>query len=431
MQNNRLLPEGVSITQLSNGLRVITESMTGVRSVSIGCWFRTGSRDETDPEAGVSHFLEHLLFKQTENLTSRQIADAFDVMGAESNAFTAKDHTCFYARTLDSDLLKGLELLAEMLQRPAFLPEEIDTERQVVIEEINRSEDDPDSAAAELFTQRVFSGHSLGLPILGSRSSIGQMERSVIHDYWQRRYGPKTMVLSVAGLCQHEQVVELAERLFGDWEGGPTETLSTDLSPIDAFSPSAGIETANRDTKQAHLILGGIGLHNTDDRRWAFGILNGVIGGGMSSRLFQSIREERGLAYAVGSFGASYADIGMWGVHAGTTTSFAPQVLDLIRTEINQVMSAGITHEELNRQQSHLRGSLALSLEDPNSRMVRNGRAESLGIPHLSMDERIAKIDGTTLEEVQSVAVDVLSAPKVLGAVGNFQVDKLTEYVEW
>jgi predicted Zn-dependent peptidase len=411
------------LSTLPNGLRVITEPMPSLRSVAVGCWIDTGTRDENPNEAGASHFLEHLLFKGSETLSARQISERFDAMGAESNAFTSKDHTCFWARLLDEDLEEGLGILAEMLQRPAFRNHEIDAERQVVIEEINMSEDDPADVAFEEFTRAVFAGHPLEAPVLGTRESIRGMTRDDIAGYWKRRYGVGSTVLALTGSVNHAEVVELAGKVFGEWSGEDVDHEF--VAPV--MKPVAHVVT--RDTEQAHLVLGGEGLDRADERRWAFEVMNHVLGGGMSSRLFTSIREERGLVYTVYSFRASYADTGAWGVYAGTTPEQVGTVLDLIHTELERMVREGITEDELDRARGAMRGGLALAMEDANSRMIRLGRDELVGAPHLSVGERLAKVEAVTLDDIRLVAESLLSAPKVIGAVGPFETADLEPYL--
>jgi predicted Zn-dependent peptidase len=412
------------LTTLANGLRVITEVMPSVRSVGVGCWVDTGTRDELPNEAGASHFLEHLLFKGSERYSARHIAETFDAVGAESNAVTTKDHTCFWARLLDHDLAVGLDLLAEMLIRPAFRVSEIDAERQVVIEEINMNDDDPADVAFEEFTQAVFAGHPLESPVLGTRESIRAMSRDDIHGYWKRRYGLGSTVVALAGSVDHDQTVGLVEDLFSDWSGEALdhEYLRLEVTPR--------VRLVTRETEQAHLVMGGEGLDRSDERRFAFDVLNHVLGGGMSSRLFVSIREERGLAYAIYSFRAAHAETGAWGIYVGTTPAQAGTCLGLIREEIDRTLAHGITEAELERAKGNMRGSLALSMEDPNSRMVRLGRDELAGAPHLSVDERLARLEEVTLDSVQEVARAVLAGPKVLGAVGPFAEGDLDGWIK-
>ncbi|MEE9298651.1 MAG: pitrilysin family protein [Acidimicrobiia bacterium] len=411
------------LTTLSNGLRVITETMPSVRSVAVGCWVDTGSRDETEIEAGCSHFLEHLLFKGTLELSARDIAEAFDAVGARSNAFTSKEYTCYWAQLRDEDLGMGMDLLSEMIQRPAFREDEIKSESQVVLEEINMNEDDPADVAHDLFARALWGEHALAKPVLGTRESIDAMSREVIEGYWRRRYHPSTVVVAAAGHIDHSAAVEMAEARLGEWNG---ETGTHDLADA-AVAPA--VEVVTRDTEQAHLVIGGESLKRGDDRRFAFGILNHVVGGGMSSRLFRRIREERGLAYAVFAFRMPYADSGAFGVYVGTTPHQTSEVLELVRDELASVVEKGLTQEELDRAKGNMKGGLALSMEDTNSRMVRLGRHELTGIEHLTLDETVGRIDAVTLGEVHAVARGVYGGPFVLGAVGPFDAVDLERHV--
>ena len=411
-------------TTLPNGLRVITESMPSLRSVAMGCWIDTGTRDENDNEAGVSHFLEHLLFKGSEKLSAREVNETLDAIGAESNAFTSKEATCYWTRLLDQDLAVGLDVLSEIIQQPAFRVNEIDSERQVVVEEINMNEDDPSDVVFENFSIGVFAGHPLEEPVLGTRESIRAMSRDDIHGYWKRRYGAGSMVIAAAGSVDHEAVVEMVAERFGDWSG---ESVDHHMSPAQ-ITPTVNL--TRRETEQAHLIIGGPGLHRSDERRWAFEVLNHVMGSGMSSRLFREVREERGLAYAVYGFKLAYSDNGAWGVHVGTTPHQTDTALTVIREELAKVVDDGITSEELERAKGSMRGGLALALEDSNSRMVRLGRDELAGMPHLSVDERLEKLEGVDLDMVKAVAKEIYGPPtRVMGAVGPFEENELDSYL--
>lgn len=412
------------LTALPNGLRVITEPMPSVRSVALGCWIDTGTRDENQNEAGVSHFLEHLLFKGSEKLSARDVSEAFDAIGAESNAFTSKENTCFWARLLDQDLPVGLDVLSEIIQRPAFRPHEIDSERQVVIEEINMFEDDHDDVAFENLTVALFQGHVLEAPVLGTRESIRGMSRDDIVGYWKRRYGAGSMVVAAAGSVDHDHIVEMIAERFGEWSGEPVD------HHFEEPPSQPRVRVTRRDTEQAHLVLGGPGLKRGDERRWAFEVLNHVVGVGMSSRLFREVREERGLAYAVYGFRLAFADTGAWGVYVGTTPTQADTALTLIRQELAKAAEEGITPEEMERAKGSIRGGLALSMEDPNSRMVRAGRDELSGLPHLSVDERLEKIDAVDLDAVRQVAQQLYGGPiRVLGAVGPFDPAELEPHL--
>ncbi|MFH1330580.1 MAG: pitrilysin family protein [Actinomycetota bacterium] len=411
------------LTTLPNGLRVISETMPAVRSVAVGCWVDTGSRDEAIAEAGCSHFLEHLLFKGSERLTAQDIAQAFDAVGARSNAFTSKEYTCFWAQLRDDDLPMGMDLLAEMLLRPAFRPEDIAAEANVVLEEINMNEDDPADVAHDQFARALWGEHALALPVLGTKESITGMGREVIDSYWGRRYRPPAVVLAAAGHVEHERVVELAGHHFGDWQGAPEGHELREAAVVPR------VEVKTRETEQAHLVFGGEALTRGDERRFAFGLLNHILGAGMSSRLFREIREERGLAYAVYSFRMPYADSGAYGIYAGTTPHQAAQVLELIREGLAGLSADGVTTDELERAKGNMKGSLALSMEETNSRMIRLGRHELTEVRHLSLDETVAAIEGVTLAGVHEVAQEVFSSPRVLGAVGPFRVPELEAFV--
>ena len=404
-------------------MTVITEPVPAVRSVAIGCWVDTGSRDEHPNEAGAAHFLEHLLFKGSDRLLAREISETFDAIGAQSNAFTSKEYTCFWARMLDSELDTGLDLLAEMLQRPAFRSDEIDSERRVVIEEINMNEDDPSDVAMEAFIRAVFNGHPLGLPVLGTRDSIGAMSRDDLHGYWQRRYGSATVAVAVAGNTEHQRVVDLVEELFGSWDahGGGHDLAAPGIE--------AGVDVVRRDTEQIHLIYGGESVDRTDEGRLADGVMHHILGGGMSSRLFQKIREERGLAYAVHSFSMRFAETGAWGVYVGTTPATAHAVMEILTGELQLLVSDGVTEEELERAKGHMRGALALAMEDTNTRMIRLGRNHVFGLPNLTLDERLARIESITRAELADNAARTLQGPRVMGAVGPFESKEFEGYL--
>ncbi len=411
------------LTTLPNGLRIISQDMPSLRSLSIGAWVDTGSRDETPIEAGASHFLEHLLFKGSEDWSARRISEAFDSIGARHNAFTSKEYTCYWARLRDADLPLGVEILGEMIQLPAFRQEEIDNERGVVLEEINMNEDDPTDVAHEQFITALWDGHPLAPPILGTRDSITTMTRSTIQGYWARRYSPESTVIAAAGRIDHDHLVDIVASSFADWEGGGVgRTTSTP-------DPSARVAVRHRDTEQAHLILGGPSLTRDDDRRYALIIADHVLGGGMSSRLFREIRETRGLAYAVHAFRLPFTDAGANAVYVGTTPSQTNEVLKLVRGEMDKMMASGVTDEELTRAKGHVQGALAISLEDADGRMNRLGRNEITGTEHLSVDEIVERVDAVSPADVVDVARAAYDGPYVIGATGPFQDADLEEFV--
>jgi predicted Zn-dependent peptidase len=410
------------LTTLDNGLRLITHEMPNVRSVAIGCWVDTGSRDESDEEAGASHFLEHLLFKGSDAWSSRAISEAFDAIGARHNAFTSKEYTCFWARMRDEDLPLGVEILGEMLQRPAFRQDEIDSERNVVLEEINMNEDDPTDVAHELFIDAIWGGHTLAPPILGTTESITGMARDTIRDYWHRRYTPESTVVAVAGNFD-PSLAALVEEHFGSWAGARTGRELTTPSP----EPTVRVRT--KDTEQAHIVFGAPSITRDDDRRFAVSLLDHVLGGGMSSRLFNEIRETRGLAYAVHSFRLPFADAGASAIYVGTTPSQTEEVLKIIREQLAMIVTDGLTSDELDRAKGHVKGSLAIGLEDANSRMNRLGRTELTGLEHLTVDETVERLAAVTHDDIIEVAAASLVGPYMIGAVGPFTADDLQEFV--
>ena len=412
------------LTTLPNGLRIITQNMPSVRSVAIGCWVDAGSRDEEPIEAGTSHFLEHLLFKGSERLPARTISEAFDAVGARNNAFTSKEYTCYWARLRSADLPLAVDILSEMLQRPAFRQSEIDSERHVVLEEINMNEDDPTDVAHEQFVEALWGGHPLAPPILGTRESITAMTRETIHNYWDRRYTPKSTVVAAVGDLDHDKLVALIADHMGDWSGPAVDR------PVLPPTIEPRVKVRHRETEQSHIVFGAEGLTRGDDRRFAITVANHVLGGGMSSRLFREIREDRGLAYAVHAFRMPFLDTGSAAVYVGTTPSQTFEVLKLIRTELDKIMADGITEEELERAKGNIKGSLALSLEDTNGRMVQLGRQELTGVAHLSVDETVERIEGLTHQDILDAARQVYAGPYVLGLVGPFAESDFVEAVQ-
>ncbi len=411
------------LTTLPNGLRVISQDMPSVRSVAVGMWVDAGSRDENPVEAGASHFLEHLLFKGSDRWSAQAIAEAFDAVGAQHNAFTSKEYTSYWAKLRDADLPLATEILAEMLIRPAFRQEEIDSERHVVMEEINMNEDDPTDVAHEMFVRSLWSGHPLAPPILGTRESITGMTRQTIAGYWGRRYSPRSVVVAAAGRVDHADLVAQIETHMGEWSG---PEIDRDVAGAE---PQREVNVTRRDTEQAHLVFGGQALTRDDERRWALTVVDHVLGGGMSSRLFREIREQRGLAYAVHSFRLPFKDSGAFAIYVGTTPTQAAEVLKLVRSELDKMMQDGLSEEELNRAKGHVAGALALSLEDSGSRMNRLGRNELTGIEQLSVDEIVARVEAVDLDQARDVAREVYSGPYVLGAVGPFEADDLEEFI--
>jgi len=412
----------VARTVLPGGLRVITESLPAVRSAAFGIWAGVGSRDEDLHHAGATHYLEHLLFKGTSRRSALDISAEMDAVGGELNAFTAKEYTCYYARVLDADLPLAIDVLADMVTSSLIEEKEVDAERGVILEEIAMNEDDPSDTVHEAFAAQLFGDSPMGRPILGSIDSINSITRPQIAEHYAARYRPENLVVAAAGSLEHEQVVELTRAAFGPALSGSAAPLPPRLPApgVVEAATGTGIRLVSRGIEQANLVLGCGGLSRTDDRRFALGVLNAALGGGMSSRLFQEVREKRGLAYSVYSFSSQHADSGIWGVYAGCLPAKADEVLSICRDEIAKVISGGLTDDELDRGKGQLRGSIVLGLEDPSSRMSRLGKAE-LVYPRLEpVDEIIASIDAVTHDDVREVAASVLAQPKALAVVGPF-----------
>ena len=415
--------DGVSRTVLPGGLRVVTEHLPAVRSVALGIWVGVGSRDEDTSHEGATHYLEHLLFKGTSKRTALEISAEMDAVGGEMNAFTAKEYTCYYSRVLDADLPLAVDILSDMVTSSLITPKDVDAERNVVLEEIAMNDDDPSDTVHEAFTAKLFGDTPLGLPILGTVDSINAITRDQIFEHYQARYTPEHLVVAAAGNLDHQTVVDLIRQSFGPALDRVASPAAPRLNGSQAgYGAAAGVGTklVSRGIEQANLVLGCEGLARTDDRRFALGVLNAAFGGGMSSRLFQEIREKRGLAYSVYSFSAQHADTGMWGIYVGCLPSKADEVLAICSEEISRVVDGGLTDAELARGKGQVRGSIVLGLEDPSSRMSRLGKSE-LVYPRLEpVDEVIAAIDAVTHDDIRAIAAEILTRPKALAVVGPF-----------
>jgi len=409
-------------TVLPGGLRVITEAMPGVRSASIGVWVGVGSRDETDGLAGSSHFLEHLLFKGTKTRSPMDISAPLEAVGGELNAFTGKEYTCYHARVLDDDLPLAIDILADMVTSSVISGADFEAEREVILEEISMNDDDPDDVVHNLIAGRVWSLSPLGRPVAGSADSVRALNRTQVAGYYRRRYVPESIVVAVAGNVDHRAVVRRLRSAFGGAGFLPDPTVRP--RPARITAPAAGHGTGagliSRPTEQANLVLGLPGLRRSDDRRFTAGVLNAALGGGMSSRLFQEVREKRGLAYAVYSYSAHYADSGMLGVYAGCAPAKVDEVLALCRDELADVAERGLSDEEFLRGRGQLRGNLVLGLEDSSARMSRIAKADLVHGELLSMDEMLARIDAVTLDDVRELAAELLVARPALAVVGPF-----------
>ena len=412
-------------TVLRGGLRVVTAALPSVRSAAFGIWAGVGSRDEDPAHAGATHYLEHLLFKGTARRTALEISAAMDAVGGELNAFTAKEYTCYYARVLDQDLPLAIDVLCDMVTGSLLEPKEVDAERGVILEEIAMNDDDPADLVHEAFAAQLFGDTPLGRPILGTVESINAISVGRIAEHYRARYTPHNLVVAAAGSLDHDQVVELTRQAFGDLLSGDGEPAAPRLTgPATGGSAGTGVRLVSRPLEQANVVLGCAGLSRTDPRRFALGVLNAALGGGMSSRLFQEVREKRGLAYSVYSFSSQHADTGQWGIYAGCLPAKTDEVLAICRDEIAKVISAGLTGEELERGKGQVRGSIVLGLEDPSSRMSRRGKSE-LVYPRLeAVEEILAEIDAVTHDDIRQVAALVLDQPMALAVVGPFDDDE-------
>jgi predicted Zn-dependent peptidase len=409
----------IRTTTLDNGMQIVTERMPDVRSVTAGFWVGTGSRDESPELFGASHFLEHLLFKGTATRSARSISEDVDAVGGDMNAFTTKEYTAFYVRLLAESVDLGLDILSDILWQPAFRPDEVETERQVILEEILMRDDEPADLVHELFAEALFPDHPLGLEVLGDEDSIKAMTRDDIRSFFAEHYRPGNIVFAAAGLLDHDELVDGIERRFDGPSGGERPVRQAPARPPEAAA------ICTRPTEQTHLVVGCTGLDRHHPDRYALAALNHVLGGGLSSRLFQTIREERGLAYAVYSYRVAFDDVGALAVYAGSAPSRARQVLDLIQEELDRLRDAGIEPRELEVAKGHLKGEMALSLEDSAARMSRIGRSLLVHGGVLEVDDLAERIDAVTAEDVARVAADVLGRPRIVAAVGPVDAAKL------
>jgi predicted Zn-dependent peptidase len=394
--------------------------MPGMRSVALGIWVDVGSRDERPAVAGASHFLEHLLFKGTRTRSARHIAEAFDAVGGDLNAFTAKEYTCYYCRVRDQDLPMAVDYMSDMLQNSVLAKADFEAERMVIIEEINMRDDDPGDLIHDLFAEALWKGHPLGRPVLGTRETITSVSRDQVKRFYDRLYQPPHFVIAAAGNLRHEELCGLVEEHM---DTGPQ--VSTGQAPkVRAGGDIPAVARAtlvkHRPTEQAHITLGTSGFSRKDPKRFAFGVVNSALGGGMSSRLFQEVREKRGLAYSVYSYHTMFAETGLFAVYAGCTPAKAHEVLQIARQEMRDIAGGGLTDEELERAKGHLKGSLVLSLEDTSGRMSRVGRSEISHGEILTVDEVLARTDAVTKEDAEGVARDVFSRAMALTVIGPF-----------
>jgi predicted Zn-dependent peptidase len=412
-----LSTEPAQLTTLDSGVRVVTEAMPSVRSIALGFWVRAGSRDEGNEQAGISHFLEHLLFKGTKRFSSREIDELFDAMGAEVNAGTSKETTSVFSRFLDGHLERAFDVLQDMFLRPAYL--DIDSERQVVIEEIAMYEDEPQDKVHDVLAGAIFGDHPLGRPIIGTADVIGSVPVPVISAWHDGRYVPGNIVVAAAGNVEHERIVSLVEGAVG--EAGPLP-----VAPAPPHERGPQLRFHEKETEQYHVCLGGTGLARGDERRFALRILDTIFGGSTSSRLFQEVREKRGLAYSVYCYASHYYDSGQVAVYVGTRPDNVAAAVEVIGAELERIAGEGVTEEELERARENVKGRTVLSMESTLTRMNRLGSSLLMGVPILTVDEVLAALDAVTLEDVNTLARELwtpgrLSAAGVGGSEDRFR----------
>jgi predicted Zn-dependent peptidase len=391
--------ETSQVTELPSGVRVVTEAVPSVRSVALGLWVGTGSRNEVRGQEGVSHFLEHLLFKGTPRYSAVELNEEFDSIGASFNAATSKETTHVHARFLDEHTERAYDLMAEMLLAPTYPEDEVKTERQVVIEEIAMYEDEPSDKVHDVLDEAIFGDHPLGARIIGDANVIGSIPIPEIRAYHDGRYVGSNIVVAAAGNLEHEQIVELTERLL---EPRPEGDPGSEQPGLNGAEPRVGFQA--KDTEQYHLCLGAPGIARGDDRRYALRVLNTVFGGSSSSRLFREIREKRGLAYSVGSYTDSYRDAGMVALYIGTREDNVEEAFDVTGTELRRLADEDMTDDELTRAKESVKGRLVLAQESTGARMSRLASSLLFDLPIESLDEMIAKVDAVTTAEIREVA---------------------------
>jgi predicted Zn-dependent peptidase len=411
---------------LPSGVRILSEQVPGARSATIGYWVAVGSRDETPTTYGSTHFLEHLLFKGTLTRSALDIAVSFDSVGGEHNALTAKEYTCYYAKIQDRDLPMAVDVIADMLTSSVLDADEFDNERGVILEELAMADDDPSDVTSERFFEAVFGEHPLGRPIGGNPETITAVTRDAVWNHYRANYRAQDVVITVAGAVDHDLLVaEVTAALKrAEWNldahAAPVGRRSADDSLVERGSPLVVVQ---RPIEQANIILGMPGLAAADPRRATLTVLNSIFGGGMSSRLFQEIREKRGLAYSVYSFAPSYSDAGLFGIYAGCSPSKTSQVAELMMSEFARLAKGGVTAEEMRRASGQLSGASALALEDSDTRMSRLGRSELTLGEFLDLDESLRRIALVTADDVRELAAELVARPLSISAVGSVPTD--------
>jgi len=414
----------------SSGLRIVTEEVPSVRSAAVGIWVNVGSRDEAPATAGASHFLEHLLFKGTTSRTALEISSSIESVGGEMNAFTSKEYTCFYARVIDTDLPMAIDVVSDLITSSIVTALDVDAERKVVLEEIAMRDDDPSDLVHDLFSDTYYGDTPIGRPILGTIDSINGMSRSTVFNYYKKKYLPQDLVVAVAGNIKHKKVVAMVEQAlsrdnFLDVLAAPV--IRPNIPVKNTKQQSVGL--LYKKSEQAHMFYGMEGVARADERRFAMGVLSAALGGGMSSRLFQEIREKRGLAYSVYAYAQQFAGSGVLGFYAGCNPTKAIEVVEIIRSVLSDVADNGMTHEEIERAKGAVRGSLVLSQEDTGSRMSRIGKNEIVYGQVMDFDDILKAISRVSAEDIREIASEFLIKTPTLALVGPFKNESKFEKV--
>lgn len=402
---------------LNNGVRLVYENIPYVRSVSVGIWVGTGSRSENTSNNGISHFIEHMLFKGTSKRSAKEIAETIDAIGGQINAFTGKECTCYYTKTLDTHLNIALDVLADMYFNSKFETSDINVEKKVVVEEIGMYEDTPEELVHDIFSEMVWSGNSLGHPILGTQKCISKFSKKMIKQYMNEYYTPHNTVISVAGNFDEAKLIDYVKQYFENWKASGEFNLN--YSPVE-FKVDKDIR--QKDTEQVHLCMGFEGIEHGNDKIYSLLALNNIFGGGMSSRLFQNIREKRGLVYSIYSYPSTYMGAGLFMIYAGMNPEYLQNVVDLTKAEIDLLLKNGITQDELNKSKDQLKGNYILGLESINSRMNSIGKSElMLGIIH-TQEEVLEKMENIKIDNIYEIIEMIFKYEKMsISAVGNFK----------
>ena len=410
-------------TVLPSGLRIVTEEEKSVRSAAFGIWVNVGSRDESNSTAGASHFLEHLLFKGTKKRSSLEISSSIEAVGGETNAFTSKEYTCFYARVIDKDLPLAVDVISDLITSSVVRAEDVEAERKVVLEEIAMRDDDPSDLIHDLFLEKYYGDTPLGRPILGSVNSIKNMSRNTVFNYYKNRYKPEDLVVAVAGNVKHKKVVQLVEEAFSKDEflDQPKKEFKVRTSSQVKVVGRGKVTLLDKKTEQAHIVYGVPGVAREDKSRFALSVLSSAIGGGMSSRLFQEIREKRGLAYSTYAYSQQFAGSGVLSFYVGCKPDKAEESIKIIQSILYDIAENGLTQEEIERAKGAVSGALVLSQEDTGSRMTRIGKSELVYGQILSFDEILREVANVTPEQIKEIAHKTLPTSPTLAVVGPFR----------